>query len=220
MLLLDACEKEITQSREMFVQFGDRSRCFLYMVISKSTSQAVNIWRPFGVRSRPQGCSHQCFHLQHYTVQNTDICGNWVLLQPVSGTEGRWKPDCNSGARLGSPVFTTRACHRWYPGWAMASTVPDTEPGSGMERDAQLSSTSFCMTLPSPRGPGPLGANTSADWLCLGGLAVATCFWRLSPSVTAQGCCGCSLGGGRRCMIRLSTCKVACQPWQATGGLC
>ena len=115
--------------------FGDRSHCFQLphdMVIFMSISQTVNIWSvlPFGVRSRPQGCSHQCFHLWHYTVRNTDLHGNWLLLQPTSGTEGGWKPDGNSGACLGNPIFTTRTCHQWYPWWLSHSTVPDTEPGS------------------------------------------------------------------------------------------
>lgn len=135
MSLLEACEKEITQNRETFVQFGDRSHCFQlpqHMVIFMSISQTVNIWSvlPFGVQSRPQGCSHQCFHFWHYTVRNTDLHGNWLLLQPMSGTEGGWKPNGNSGSCLGNPIFTTRTCHQCYPGWLLPSPVPDTEPGS------------------------------------------------------------------------------------------
>jgi len=54
---LEACGKEITRNREMFVQLGERSHCFLsprYTVIFMCTSQAVNIHSvlPFGVRSR------------------------------------------------------------------------------------------------------------------------------------------------------------------------
>lgn len=97
MALKGTCEKEITQSREMFVQLGDRSHCFLLpqqMVIFVSTSQtrASNV-SPFGVMSRPQGAASSAF-ISDTTQFKTQkyIHGNVMLLQSISGTEGGWKP--------------------------------------------------------------------------------------------------------------------------------
>lgn len=155
--------------------------------------------------SRPQGCSQQCFHLWHYTVQNTDVRGNVLLLQSVSGTEGGWKPDSDSGACLGNPLFTTRTC-------LLPSTVPDTQPGlhPGAQQRGWKRLTS--------------SAAFHFSWLCPPCQVLVP--WEITPLLTAfvgwfgcghsvlkavplcatcnpRGCCGCSLGSGRRSRMSL-----------------
>lgn len=188
MALKGACEKEITQSRETFVQFGDRSHCFLLpqqMVIFMSTSQTwTSNVSPFGVMSRPQGCSQQCFNLWHYTVQNTDVCGNVLLLQSISGTEGGGKPGSDSGACLGNPLFITRMCHWWYSGCPLCSTVPDTQPGlhPGAQKRGWRGLTSSA-AFPSAWLCPPCQVLVPWELTSLLISFVAIQFWRLFPSV-------------------------------------
>lgn len=206
MALKEACEKEIAQSRETFVQFGDRSHCLLLpqqMVIFMSTSQTqASDVSPFGVMSRPQGCSQQCFHLWHCTVQNTDVGGNVLLPHSISGTEGGCKPDSDSGACLGNSMFTTRTWHWWYPGCPLCSTVPDTQPG----------------LHPRAQKRGWRRLTNSAVfpfvWLCPSCQVLVP--WELTSLLTAfVGWFGC----GHPVLKAVPLCAT-CNPWQCSLGTC
>lgn len=108
-------------------KFGDRSHCFLLpqsMVIFMSTSQiGASDVSPFGVMSRPQGCSQQCFHLSHYTIQNTmHVEMSHCFSQCQALREMRTWPWCMPGKATAYHQDMSLMVPRM-------SLVPDTQPG-------------------------------------------------------------------------------------------